>query len=453
MHRVLDQVDWEREGKDAVELLRALLRFDTTNPPGDEADCAEFLAAHLRDAGVEPQLLAPAPGRANLVVRLRGDGSAAPLLLNGHLDVVAAEADRWRHPPFAGEVHQGAIWGRGAVDMKHMVAMSAIVIGLLARLGAPLRRDLILAAVADEEAGCAMGSAWLVEHHPDKVRAEYALGEVGGATVWVGGRPIYPIQVAEKGICWLRATARGATGHGSIPRDDNAVVRLAEFLALVGRRRLPLHPSPEVRRFLEALAATQGRPAQAVLPLLLRPRLSELLLDRVIRDRGAARTIAAVLRNTVTPTVVHAGHKTNVIPGRAEAELDGRIAVGSSEAELLAELRALAGDDIELELVLPSHPPTSSPADGELLGILGEVVAAHHPGAVAVPSVTPGFTDAKYWSKLGTACYGFSPVRLERGDGDYAALFHGDDERVPVAGLHAGLRMLADAVARCCVRP
>jgi acetylornithine deacetylase/succinyl-diaminopimelate desuccinylase-like protein len=142
-----------------------------------------------------------------------------------------------------------------------------------------------------------------------------------------------------------------------------------------------------------------------------------------------------------------------VIPGRAEAELDGRIAVGSSEAELLAELRALAGDDIELELVLPSHPPTSSPADGELLGILGEVVAAHHPGAVAVPSVTPGFTDAKYWSKLGTACYGFSPVRLERGDGDYAALFHGDDERVPVAGLHAGLRMLADAVARCCVRP
>jgi acetylornithine deacetylase/succinyl-diaminopimelate desuccinylase-like protein len=259
--------------------------------------------------------------------------------------------------------------------------------------------------------------------------------------------------VAEKGICWLRATARGATGHGSIPRDDNAVVRLAEFLALVGRRRLPLHPSPEVRRFLEALAATQGRPAQAVLPLLLRPRLSELLLDRVIRDRGAARTIAAVLRNTVTPTVVHAGHKTNVIPGRAEAELDGRIAVGSSEAELLAELRALAGDDIELELVLPSHPPTSSPADGELLGILGEVVAEHHPGAVAVPSVTPGFTDAKYWSKLGTACYGFSPVRLERGDGDYAALFHGDDERVPVAGLHAGLRMLADAVARCCVRP
>jgi acetylornithine deacetylase/succinyl-diaminopimelate desuccinylase-like protein len=334
-----------------------------------------------------------------------------------------------------------------------MVAMGTVVVGLLARLGVPLRRDLVLAAVADEEAGCAAGSAWLVEHHPDKVRAEYALGEVGGATLYLGGRPFYPVQVAEKGICWLRATARGATGHGSIPRDDNAVVRLAEFLARVGRRRLPLHPSPEARRFVAALAASQGRAGRAVLPLLLRPRWSGLVADRAVRDPGAARTLNAVLRNTVTPTVVHAGHQTNVIPGRAEAELDGRIAVGSSEAELLAELRALAGADVELELVMPSHPPTVSPVDTELFGILVGVVAEHHPGALAVPSVIPGFTDAKYWSRLGTACYGFAPVRLEPEDGDFAAMFHGDDERVPVAGLHAGLRMLADAVARCCCHP
>jgi acetylornithine deacetylase/succinyl-diaminopimelate desuccinylase-like protein len=450
MHPALGEVDWDKEGQEAVELLRALLRFDTTNPPGDEAGCVELLAERLRADGVEPAVLVSAPGRANLVARLRGDGSAPPLLLNGHVDVVAAEADRWRHPPFAGEVHDGAVWGRGAVDMKHMVAMSARVVGLMARLGAPLRRDLVLAAVADEEAGCAAGSAWLVDHHPDKVRAQYALGEVGGATIYLGGRPFYPVQVAEKGICWLRATASGATGHGSIPRDDNAVVRLAEFLARVGRHRLPLHPSPEVRRFVEALAAVQGRAGRAVLPLLLRPRLSGAVLGRAVRDPGAARTLDAVLRNTVTPTVVHAGHKTNVIPGRAEAELDGRIAVGSSEAELLAELRALAGPGIELELVLPSLPPTVSPADTELFAILAGVVAEHHPGAVAVPSVIPGFTDAKYWSRLGTACYGFTPVRLEPADGDFPAMFHGDDERVPVAGLQAGLRMLADAVARCC---
>ena len=331
-----------------------------------------------------------------------------------------------------------------------MVAMSVATIGLLARLGVPLRRDLKLAVVADEEAGCQAGSAWLVDHHPDKVRAGHALGEVGGATFYLGGRPFYPIQVAEKGIAWLRAVATGATGHGSIPREDNAVVRLSEFLARVGRRRLPLHASPEVRRFLEALAELQGRAGRAALPLLLHPRWSSLVLRRGVRDPGMARLLSAVLRNTASPTVVHAGAKVNVIPGRAEAELDGRIAVGSSEAELLAELRALAGPDIELELLGPSRPPTVTPPGDPLFDLLAGVVADHHPGAVAVPTVTPGFTDAKFWSQLGTACYGFAPIRLEPSDPDFAAMFHGDDERVPVAGLQAGLRMLADAVARHC---
>jgi acetylornithine deacetylase/succinyl-diaminopimelate desuccinylase-like protein len=453
MHPALEQVDWDKEGEAVVELLRALLRFDTTNPPGNEAECIEFLADTLRQAGVEPRVLSPAPGRANLVTRLPGgDGGAAPLLLNGHVDVVAAEAGRWRHPPFAGEVHDGAIWGRGAVDMKQMVAMSVATVGLLARLGVPLARELKLAAVADEEAGCAAGSQWLVDHHPDVVRAGHAIGEVGGATLYLGRRPFYPVQVAEKGIAWLRASASGSTGHGSVPRDDNAVVRLSEFLAGVGRRKLPLHPSPEVRRFLDALAGLQGRAGRAAMPWLLRPRWSELVLRRGVRDPGMARLLSALLRNTASPTVVHAGVKVNVIPGRAEAELDGRIAVGSSEAELLAELRALAGPGIELDLLGPSRPPTVTPPGDQLFDTLAAVVAEHHPGAVAVPTITPGFTDAKFWSKLGTACYGFTPIRLEPGDGDFAAMFHGDDERVPVAGLKAGLRMLADAVARHCCR-
>jgi acetylornithine deacetylase/succinyl-diaminopimelate desuccinylase-like protein len=410
-----------------------------------------FLAGTLRQAGVEPEVLSPAPGRANLLARLPGgDGAEAPLLLNGHVDVVAAEAGRWRHPPFAGEVHDGQLWGRGAVDMKQMVAMSVATVGLLARLGVPLRRELKLAVVADEEAGCAAGSAWLVDHHPDKVRAGHAVGEVGGATFYLGGRPFYPVQVAEKGIAWLRASATGATGHASIPRDDNAVVRLSEFLARVGRRRLRLRPSPEARRFLEALAKLQGRTGRAALPLLLHPRWSSLVLRRGVRDPGMARLLSAVLRNTVSPTVVHAGSKVNVIPGRAEAELDGRIAVGSTEAELLAELRSLAGPDIELELLAPSRPPTVTPPGDPLYDLMAGVVADHHPGAVAVPTVTPGFTDAKFWSELGTACYGFAPVRLEPSDPDFAAMFHGDDERIPVAGLKAGLRMLADTVARWC---
>jgi acetylornithine deacetylase/succinyl-diaminopimelate desuccinylase-like protein len=450
MHPLLGGVDWEREEDDAVELLRALVRFDTSNPPGDEAECIAFLAERLRQSGLEPEVLEPAPRRANLVARLVAgvDGDLPPLLLNGHVDVVAAEAGRWRHPPFAAEIHDGAIWGRGTVDMKQMVAMSVAVLGLLARLGAPLRRDLVLAAVADEEAGCAHGSAYLVDHHPDKVRAGFALGEVGGFTLHLG-RPVYPVQVAEKGVCWLRARTRGTTGHGSVPRPDNAVIRLAEAIARTGRR-LPLHPSPEVRRFVTELAATQPRPARDILPLLLRPRWSGLVLDRLIRDPGAARSLNAVLRNTVTPTVLRAGYKTNVIPGEAEAELDGRIAVGSSEQELLAELDDVLGPEVELE-VLRSIPPTVSSPDTELFRVLAEVVADHHPGAVAVPSVIPGFTDAKYWSELGATCYGFSPIRLEPSDGSFADLFHGDDERVPVAGFKAGLRMLADAVARFCL--
>jgi acetylornithine deacetylase/succinyl-diaminopimelate desuccinylase-like protein len=198
------------------------------------------------------------------------------------------------------------------------------------------------------------------------------------------------------------------------------------------------------------MAELQGRAGRAALPLLLHPRWSNLVLRRGVRDPGMTRVLSAVLRNTASPTVVHAGSKVNVIPGRAEAELDGRIAVGSSEAELLAELRSLAGPGIELELLGPSRPPTVTPPGDPLFDLLAGVVADHHPGAVAVPTVTPGFTDAKFWSQLGTACYGFAPIRLEPSDPDFAAMFHGDDERVPVAGLKAGLRMLADAVARHC---
>jgi acetylornithine deacetylase/succinyl-diaminopimelate desuccinylase-like protein len=456
MHALLESVDWAREGADAVELLRALLRFDTTNPPGAETECIAFLADYLRTAGLDPQVLDSGPGRANLVVRLGsgGEASAGPLLLHGHVDVVEAAADRWQHPPFGGEVHDGQVWGRGALDMKNMVAMSATVLALLARLELPLRRDVIFAAVADEEAGCALGSGWLVANHPDKVRAEYALGEGGGFTMWVGGRPVYPIQVAEKGACWVRATAHGAAGHGSIPRADNAVVRLATFLDRVGRRRLPVQASAEVTRFITQLAAAQPRPARDLLPLLLKPGWSGLVLDRLIRDRSAARSLNAVLRDTATPTVLRAGGKTNVIPGRAEAELDCRIAVGSTEQQLLEELARLAGRWVELEVVAPSYPPTVASPDTDLYRILTDVVTDHHPGAIALPSVTPGFTDAKFWSQLGTTCYGFAPVRLERDDTPYVELFHGDDERVPAAGFTAGLRMLADAVARtCCASP
>ena len=477
MHPLLDTVDRDRLGDEAVALLRDLLRFDTSNPPGDEAACVAFLADRLRDAGLEPRVLESAPRRHNLVVRLPatvpatpdavgGTGTAGgtgtgrpgtgPLLLAAHLDVVPAEADRWTHPPFAGEVADGQVWGRGAVDMKHFAAMSAVVVALLARSGVPRRRDVVLAAVADEETGCALGSRWLVDEHPDLVRAEHALGEVGGFTQHVAGRRVYPVQVAEKGTAWLRATASGTPGHGSVPREDNAVVRLAEFVARVGRTRLPPRPSPPVEAFLTALAdaLAEGRPAptaaavRRALPLLASPRASGRVsraVARLVRDPSVRRTLEAVVRDTVTPTVLRAGVKVNVIPGGASADLDGRIAVGSGLEELLAGVRALAGPNITVE-VLRAHPPTASSPDTPLFATLRRIVAEHDPGAVAVPTVISGFTDASAWSRLGTTCYGFAPVVLPAGGPAFADLFHADDERVPVDGLRRGTVMLADAV-------
>lgn len=447
-HPLVSQIDWSTEGPRALELLRDLIRFNTTNPPGNEAACAEFLADRLRDAGLEPELLSPLPGRGNVVVRLRGTGKKPPLLLGAHLDVVGADPERWSHPPFAAEIHDGYVYGRGAIDMKNMAAMSATTLMLLARAGVKPERDLIFAGVADEEVGCDHGSGWLVDHHPDKVRAEYALGELGGFTLHLNGRTFYPIQVAEKGICWIRARVRGRPGHGSIPIPENATVRLAEAVARVGRGRMPMHLSEPVRRFVEALAAHQPLAARQVLRLLLHRASANTILDKILPDRSTANVFNALLRNTVSPTVLRAGSQTNVIPGWAEVELDGRIALGSSASELLAELRALSGPDLEFE-VIKEAPPTETSPDTEVFRMLGETVRDHDPNGVPIPYVIPGFTDAKSWSRLGTRCYGFSPVRFDPAHNvKFSELYHGDNERIPVDGFQFGLRMLFDAVCR-----
>ena len=439
-------LDWTALGDETLRHLVALLRIDTTNPPGGELPAASYCATVLREAGLDPALLESAPGRGNCVARLRGDSDAAPLLLHGHLDVVPADPAEWTHPPFAGETHDGHVWGRGAIDMKHMVAMSLTVLCALARAGVRPRQDVLFAAVADEEVGSRLGAKWLVDHHPDRVRAAYALGEVGGFTLHAAGRRLYPVQVAEKGLCWLRLRARGRQGHGSVPHDENPVVRLADVVARIGRQRLPQHNTAVMRDFLARTAATQPLPAAALLRALAAPGVSDLLLDRVLPDRARAELFAALLHNTAAPTVLRAGGKTNQIPSFAEADLDGRLLPGQTAEDLVREVRAVAGDPAWLEVdVLEHHPPVETSPATPLFEAITRVVQRNDPGAIVVPNLIPGFTDAWAWSQLGAVCYGFAPVRMGP-DLVFSRLYHGVDERVPADGVRWGVRVLYETV-------
>jgi acetylornithine deacetylase/succinyl-diaminopimelate desuccinylase-like protein len=432
---------------DAQEICRSLLRIDTTNPPGNERPAAELVASKLREVGYEPVMLEAQPLRTNVVVRHRGTGAAPPLLLTAHLDVVEADASKWRQPPFGGVEAEGCLWGRGAIDMKNMAAMCTAIMRKLARDRVRLGRDVIFAAVADEEAGCDLGSRFLVEEHRDLIEAEYAIGESGGFSLHLANTTYYPVQVAEKGFCWVRARVVGEPGHGSMPRRDSAVIRLAEAIARLGAARFPVHPTSYVKDFLEAMAARQPAIMRPLLRLVARPELLARV-TRLVPDAAVARSFGALLSNTASPTVVRAGNKTNVIPGVAEMEIDGRTLPGQTDEDFLRELQAVLGSEVELEIIKSAPPITTEPIESRLFDVIRAQVVAREPDAVVVPYMIPGFTDAKYFSRMGAKWYGFSPVKIEKGSGiKFADMFHGHNERVPIAGLHWGTEVL-DAVIR-----
>lgn len=432
---------------DTRRLCQTLLRMDTTNPPGNERICAQLLERELREVGLEPVLLEAAPARTNLVTRLRGTGKLPPLLLTAHLDVVEADPTKWRRPPFSGEEFEGCLWGRGAIDMKNMAAMCTAIIRRLAASGTRLDRDLIFAAVADEEAGCDLGSRFLVEQHRSLVEAEYAIGESGGFSLHLGDTTFYPVQVAEKGFCWVRARVVGEPGHGSMPRHDSVVTRLGEALAAIGRTQLPLHPTKHVSDFLDAIRARQPQLIQPLIKLLARPQLLARVA-RLVPGAAFSRSFSALLANTAAATVVRAGAKTNVIPGVAEFEIDGRTLPGQTDEDLLRELRAVLGPDVELEVIKSAPPIVTEPVASPVYDSIARQITAREPDAVVLPYLIPGFTDAKYFTRMGARWYGFSPVKIEKGSGiRFADMFHGHDERVPVAGLAWGAEVL-DAVVR-----
>jgi acetylornithine deacetylase/succinyl-diaminopimelate desuccinylase-like protein len=448
---------------ECVEHLRALIRIPSVNPPGSpdgaagrdsiggETAAARYCASVLEGQGIPSEVI-EIDGRGSCFARLPA-GSAStepPLILLSHLDVVPVDAEAWSRDPFGGELVDGVIWGRGAVDMKDMVAMELGVMLELRRRGVELRRDVIFAAVADEEAGGANGAQALVDRRPDLFRSESgfaaaALNEVGGYSMTLDGRRYYAIGVAEKGIIWTRLRTTGTPGHGSMPHPDNAAIKLARAVAEIAGEEQAARLIPVVERSFAALGLTEVARLAESDPDAACAALSAAVSDPVLRD-----SFDAMLRDTVTPNVLHAGKKVNVIPGSGEAEIDVRTLPGTDQEALLAHLQEIVGDHGVVEAVV-SLPAVEWPGDAEIVTLMREALAAADPAAAAAPMmITPG-TDAKALARLGIPCYGFAPLRLDA-DMPFLSLFHGHDERVPVSAIAFGLPVLYQVVERYAAR-
>lgn len=426
---------------EVVHLCSDLIRIDTSNPVKTERPAAEYVAAKLSEVGLEPTLLESEHGRASVVARIEGeDGSRGALLIHGHLDVVPADPNDWRVHPFSGEVEDGCVWGRGAVDMKDMDAMTLAVVRKRLREGRRPPRDVVLAFLADEEAGGTYGARWLIDTHPDLFEGcTEGIGEVGGFSYSVNeDLRLYVVEVAEKGMAWMRLTARGRAGHGSMINDDNAVVTLADAVARLGRYEWPIRLTPTVRAFLTEVSAATG------LNLDLDDEAG--LRDAVTKLGPIARVVGATLRNTTSPTMLDAGYKVNVIPQTATARIDGRFLPGYEE-EFSDTLDEILGSDVE-RIVEHTDIALETSFDGPLLDAMRTALQAEDPGSRIVPYCLSGGTDAKSFSRLGIRCFGFAPLRLPPSL-DFTAMFHGVDERVPVDALRFGVRVLDRFLDAC----
>jgi acetylornithine deacetylase/succinyl-diaminopimelate desuccinylase-like protein len=426
-----------------AELLQRLIRFDTTNPPGNERECVAFIDGLLRDAGYATTVLARKPERPNLLARLPGSGAAAPLLLYGHLDVVTTVGQRWRHPPFEGVEADGFVWGRGAVDMKGGVAMMLAAFLRARAEGLAPAGDVIFCALADEENMSGYGAEWLVNEHAGRFEgARYAIGEFGGFTLHSAGRRFYPVQVGEKQICTLQLAVRGQGGHGAMPVRDGAMARLAKVLRRLDRGRLPVHVTPAVRDMVETMARALPPPQRLALRALLRPALTDRILDRM---GDKARLLDPILHNTVSPTILKTTEKFNVIPSEVAVVLDGRLLPGQSPEELIAELRALAAEEIEVELL--RHDAGPAEPDLGMFDTLAGILVEADPGSIALPLLMPGVTDGRFFSRLGIQTYGFTPMRLPEGF-DFWQTVHAADERVPVEAVEFGAQAVYRVLER-----
>ena len=421
---------------DAIRICQELIRIPSVNfgdGKGDEKDVADYVVKQLAEVGIESKIYESAPGRCNVIARIKGSNSNRPgLVVHGHLDVVPANAADWSVDPFSAELKDGYIWGRGAVDMKNMDAMILATVRSWSRSGYVPERDTVLAFFADEEAGSIYGSHYMVKNHPEVFAGcTEAVSEVGGFSVTVaGGKRLYLIETAEKGIHWMKLTAHGRAGHGSVMNDENALTRLTEAVAKIGNYTWPQRYSKTVKAFFKRVADETGKP------------YNEADLQPLLEEVGfAARMIGATLQNTANPTMLEAGYKANVIPGSASAVIDGRFIPGF-EDELNSTIKTLIGEHITVETITRDKA-LEVPFEGDLVEAMCNALIKEDAVAIPVPYVMSGGTDNKALADLGIIGYGFSPLKLDA-DFDFMAMFHGVDERVPVEGLVFGARVLKD---------
>lgn len=439
------EADWQTLNEECIKHLQALIRLDTSNPPGNEAIAVAYIKAQIEAAGVTCEVVESEPGRANLRAILKGDGSQRPLLLMSHTDVVPVEPEYWTHDPFSGEIADGYVWGRGAVDMKQWAAWHLTIFLHLARTHASLKRDVVLLATADEEDGSYKGMRWIAEQMPHWLDAEYGLSEGGGGEMRVHNKSFFPCRVAEKGACRFNIIAHGTPGHASRPHNDNAIVKLGRALDKLGSSPLPLHPTKAVRSMLEELLKDDPD-GPSLLSDLLRGETFDATLEMSPFTPTVRNAVNAQMHNTAAPTILHpAGNRINVIPSTASASCDGRTLPGISKEAFALEVQAVVGDEVKIE-VYEYWDGSASSFDNDLFRIMSDVTRKLT-DAKLVPYMATGASDARFAEPLGVKVYGFGLMRNEH-KANPADLMHAHDERISVSNIDLGLCALYEAVTQ-----
>jgi acetylornithine deacetylase/succinyl-diaminopimelate desuccinylase-like protein len=439
------KIHWKEVTEETTELLSELLQINTTNPPGNERPAALYLQELLKSEGIESQILERAPGRSNLIARLQGKQPGNRLMLLSHTDVVpVTDPSKWKYPPFSGTIAEGYVWGRGALDMKSMTAAEAIAFLLFKRLNVDFAGELILVAAADEEQGASYGADWLVRTHPELMRCDYVLNEGGGMPLELNGQTFYTIDSIEKGLWWVRLRVKGASGHGSVPHENNALAKSARLIDRLATHRFPKQIAAPVREFLTQVAQALGPEGAHATKLILSDD-QEIDFKALLSGTAIDSNLAyAFTHTTCSPTMIQAGVKENVIPDSCEFVLDFRFVPGYSREKIQETILKLAGElasDLEIETI-QHHPASESPIDNSFYRLITEVVRQEVPGAQAVPYMLTGATDSRFVRELGAAAYGFSPLSTKMSLSERAKLIHSENERIDIESLTLGVKLL-----------